>query len=158
MVARVRSVVLSRLMPTMITAFFLVAMSPAVASQWPVDATKVFSDTCQEKESGDVAGHIVAITRQRDGWQIKYSWSEGSLTLPLQASSIRFDQSSGKLSFAVKVAGKPGTPGGTATFDGQLRNGVLTGKAKEYWETRASTAILHITQSKHPDVPKIFCH
>ncbi len=151
---RARAIALASRKFGLLAGLLLGGTQGAFAAPWVAGETRVYADTCWERDSGDVAGHIIAITKRHDGWTITYSWSEGALAAPVRASSIAYDQSSGHLAFSVYV---PDAHGGTATFDGLLRDPVLTGNVKEYWEETASPVTLHRTRSRHPDEPKLFC-
>jgi hypothetical protein len=93
----------------------LAAWSPAMASQVH------YSNTCNEQESGDVAGYVVTFSDDERLPVISFTWSEGALMVPVRADVTDYDRKSGRLNFVVK------TPSGEFTFAGTVRRHAIEG-------------------------------
>jgi hypothetical protein len=91
------------------------AWSPALAGQ------VYYSDSCNEQESGDVAGYVVIFSDGERLPEISFSWSEGALMLPARADVTDYDRRSGRLKFVVK------TQSGEFSFTGMIRPHAIEG-------------------------------
>jgi len=89
----------------------------------------IYSDTCVEQNSGDVAGYVVVFSDAKDLPTISFNWSEGALKGPVRAKVIDFDRKSGRLAFSVK------TSYGEFLFKGKIGPGVLDGLLSSPFET-----------------------
>jgi hypothetical protein len=81
----------------MVAVLTLLAWSPAMASQVH------YSNTCNEQESGDVAGYVVTFSDDERLPVISFTWSEGALMVPVRADVTDYDRKSGRLNFVVKT-------------------------------------------------------
>jgi hypothetical protein len=75
-----------------------VACSPASA-----DKTIYYTDSCVERESGDIGGYVVIVSDANPLPVIKLSWSEGALKQPVAAKVTSYDRRAGQLSFSVSI-------------------------------------------------------
>ncbi|WP_229184548.1 hypothetical protein, partial [Bradyrhizobium oropedii] len=76
------------------------ASSPASA-----DKTVYYTDSCVERESGDIGGYVVIVSDGKPFPVIQLSWSEGALKQPVAARVTNYDRGSGQLSFQLRSNG-----------------------------------------------------
>ena len=109
--------------------------SPAIARE------VIYSDTCVEQESGDVAGYVVTFTDAKGLPIVNLSWSEGSLKGPVQANVTDFDRRSGRLAFSVR------TSYGEFLFKGKIGANVIEGALSSPFED--SSQHIKLTERSH---------
>ncbi len=86
-------------------------------------SVRLYSDLCQEAESGDVGGHYVRLDADAAGFQLDYGATEGVVDKPVRAHRVRFDAAMGRLSFKV-------TTWESLSFRGSLADGLVSGEMR----------------------------
>lgn len=94
---------------------------------------RTFADTCVERESGDIGGHIVTLLGPAARSRVAFSWAEGSLQGPVVVPAIRRGT---MLSFRVPI------DSGVFRFSGQASGKRLTGTLVEPWDGRPHAVTL----------------
>ena len=87
----------------MIQSFALTAVLLASRTAGAPAKVATFSDLCVEAESGDVAGRFVRLDQRAGAARVTFGNTEGALKAPVRARHVRFDSSTGALSFVVRT-------------------------------------------------------
>jgi hypothetical protein len=111
---------------------------------------RVFADTCVERESGDTAGWIVAVSGTGSHRQVLFYWSEGQLMEP-KAAAAPYEPGSGRLRFNVRA------DNGVFRFDGHLAPHELRGSLSEPWASKAHSVKLREMSMKQAEAPSRSC-
>src|SRR5215475_7134100 len=88
---------------------FMVTSPPASAGQ------TVYTDSCVEAESGDVAGHVITSSGDQNPPIVSFGSSEGALKGPVSANVSSYERTSGRLNFSAD------TSSGTFLFKGMIK-------------------------------------
>ena len=91
----------------------------APAKPLPRYGVFVYSNLCTEKESGDAAGSRLTLLRYGDGDHVLFEWSEGP-RVEAAGYKVKFDASTGELTFEVDIPGAPPEPQYSQSYTGKV--------------------------------------
>jgi len=74
---------------------------PSIADPLPKEGSVIYSSLC-ESDGGDMSGYRVTIFRQRDTMRVVIDFNDSGPDGKALASGVKYDQTSGKLSFRFK--------------------------------------------------------
>ena len=85
-------------------ALLLAAPASALAASagLPRYGVAVYSDLCQEPETGDIGGQRITLHRYAEGDSVIYEFTAGGLSLPVVATDVLLDDKTGALTFNVQ--------------------------------------------------------
>ncbi|GAN54646.1 hypothetical protein [Tanticharoenia sakaeratensis] len=105
--------------------------------------TRLYANTCYEKESGDIAGYVVTVTDARPHPAVALSWTDGDLVPPHPGTLLTTSRPGHALSFIVAMPRDETHDRFTITFRGHYDHdrliGTLTGLP---WVGRPETVTL----------------
>ncbi|WP_342722418.1 hypothetical protein AAFG07_24450 [Bradyrhizobium sp. B097] len=128
----------------------------AVCSPAFADKTVYYTDSCVERESGDIGGYIVIVSDGKPFPVIRLSWSEGALKQPVAAKVTNYDRGSGQLSFSVSIEWDQGITR-DIQFDGKVTIDRMTGTLAVPWETARKAIELKVRSRKAAFEPTTTC-
>lgn len=88
---------------------------------------RVYADTCVERESGDIAGQVIAVSGRGAHPRVTFYWSEGALMQPVGATAA-YSAADRHLRFEISTAV------GVFMFDGEVKPHGLAGTLREPWQ------------------------
>ncbi len=131
----------------------LISASVLCALWSPTSAKEIiYANTCNEQESGDVAGYVVAISAAKNAPLIRFSWTEGSLKGPAHATVTDYDRKSGRLAFSAQTQ-----DGDIFKFSGTIHTHTIDGVISSPWEKSTLHIELQERSDKDASEPKGGC-